>query len=342
MSHLIDDKDFLLQCLREDAQLTSDPVILTPLSGGVSSDIYRVEQGDRSFIVKRALERLRVAAEWEADISRNATEYAFFQKLSVPLSGLIPQVYFRNPDRGYFTMEYLGGAWENWRTMLLKGRFQLYHARLAGALLAKLHAATWKNIDFARDFDTTENFRQLRTDPYLRTSAEKNPEVANILRDAADRLESTHLCLVHGDFSPKNLLIGSDRIMLLDAEVAWFGDPAFDIAFFFALLLLKGLYHSPKPVPWPSFALELWHSYTAGLQGETSNLEPVEAIALNQRSALLIAAIQLARIDGKSPVEHLSPAQSKIARDFAVEKLLHPDAGVEDLIQSWARHLSSL
>ena len=43
-----------------------------PLTGGVASDIWLIRSGPRSFVIKRALEKLRVAADWHAPIARNA------------------------------------------------------------------------------------------------------------------------------------------------------------------------------------------------------------------------------------------------------------------------------
>ena len=48
--------------------------------------------------------------------------------------------------------------------------------------------------------------------------------------------------LVHGDVSPKNILGGPAGPVFLDAECAWWGDPAFDLAFCLNHLLLKCLW----------------------------------------------------------------------------------------------------
>ena len=53
--------------------LPGDVARFEPLAGGVSSDIWLVRAGSAEFCVKRALDRLRVAAEWRADVSRNAS-----------------------------------------------------------------------------------------------------------------------------------------------------------------------------------------------------------------------------------------------------------------------------
>ena len=66
-----------------------------------------------------------------------------------------------------------------------------------------------------------------------------------VLRAEAERLVTCRSVLVHGDFSPKNLLVSGDRLVIIDCEVAWYGDPAFDLAFLLNHLCLKALYHAP-------------------------------------------------------------------------------------------------
>ncbi|MBE2205530.1 MAG: phosphotransferase [Chthoniobacterales bacterium] len=319
--------------LREDGQLTSAPATLTPLGGGVSCEIHVVTQEDRAFVVKRALERLRVAADWRADVSRNTVEYDFYKSLAEPLSGGLPEAYFHNPVRGYFTMEYLGGEWSNWKESLLQGRFDPLHGERAGALLAKLHSATWRDDRLLLRFDTTENFRQLRTDPYLRTTAEKHPAVREMLMAEADRLESSRICLVHGDFSPKNLMIRDHRMVLLDAEVAWFGDPAFDAAFLQAHFFLKGIFHAPHDTLWEIVAESAWEAYCAGLGTlRDQNLE--------FRCVRLLAILLLARVDGKSPVEYLSPSRQEVVRAFALDALKNLPGSFHAMRTSWRNHLA--
>ena len=47
---------------------------MTPLTGGVSSDIWRVDLQPEPVCVKRALAKLKVAADWRAPVERNAYE----------------------------------------------------------------------------------------------------------------------------------------------------------------------------------------------------------------------------------------------------------------------------
>lgn len=320
--------------LREDGQLDAGPARLTPLTGGVSCEILKVEQGDRKFVVKRALAKLRVASEWLADVSRNAVEFDFFWTMKDALAGSIPQALFHNPDRGYFTMEYLEEGWSNWKELLLAGNIDPAHGILAGTLMGKLHSHSWQDQGLAKTFDTLENFRQLRMDPYLRTAAKFRPEVREELLKEADRIESCHLCLIHGDFSPKNLLLKGSRMVLLDAEVANFGDPSFDVAFLQTHLFLKGLYCAPKSVIWEETAKSAWDSYCE-IMGDRMNE------TLEKHCAHLLAALMLARVDGKSPVEYLPAPKQDLTRRFAISMLLEKPSTMQAMRTNWSHYLSN-
>jgi len=56
---------------------SGDAALWTPLTGGVSSDIWRVDLPGRSICIKCALPRLKVAKEWHAPVERNAYEWAW-------------------------------------------------------------------------------------------------------------------------------------------------------------------------------------------------------------------------------------------------------------------------
>ena len=55
------------------------------------------------------------------------------------------------------------------------------------------------------------------------------------------------MCLVHGDYAPKNILLGRDGAWILDAEVAHVGNPVFDLAFFLAFPLLTAVQKPGSP-----------------------------------------------------------------------------------------------
>ncbi len=80
-------------------------------------------------------------------------------------------------------------------------------------------------------FATDDTFYALRIEPYLVAPTRRHPDLAGTLARLAHATARTRLALVHGDVSPKNILIGRRGPVFLDAECAWYGDPAFDLAF---------------------------------------------------------------------------------------------------------------
>jgi aminoglycoside phosphotransferase (APT) family kinase protein len=197
--------DPFMDILRRDGVVSSADATLIPLTGGVSSEIYRVEDGPRTFVVKRALEKLRVEADWRADVSRNRFERMYLERVAAIVPGAFPEVL--SAHDGYFTMEWLGGDWENWKSRLLAGDCRLEDASAAGRILGKIHGATAADPVLLEEFDTTPNFIQLRLDPYLMELARKYPEHRSHIETEIDRIATTRECLVHGDYSPKNMLL---------------------------------------------------------------------------------------------------------------------------------------
>src|SRR4029077_13175473 len=141
-----------------------------------------------------------------------------------------------------FAMEYLPeGEYPVWKTLLLAGRVDVPAARDVGALVGTLHAVSAADPAAAAMFATDENFDALRIGPYLRVTAQAHPDLERRFADLATRTASTHLAVVHGAVSPKNILLGPHGPVLLDAECAWYGDPAFDVAFCINHLLIKSV-----------------------------------------------------------------------------------------------------
>ena len=127
----------LLASLLADGIVQSNSASLEPLAGGVSSDIYLVHDGERKFVVKQVLEKLKVEADWFADISRNETERQYIDTVSRISPGSVPEIIAYG--HGYFAMDYLGEGYVNWKQAMLKGRFEVYWAHQAGSLLGKIH-----------------------------------------------------------------------------------------------------------------------------------------------------------------------------------------------------------
>ena len=288
------------------AGLIAGEARVTPLTGGVSSDIVLIESSRGKIVVKAALEKLRVNDDWFADVSRNRVEQDYFEYAAPIIPESIPRIL--GGGDGWFAMEYLGEM-TNWKTALLAGSIEVETARLAGEVLGRLHAASWLDDTARTRFDTLTNFHALRIEPYLLTTATRVPEVGDLLRAEAARLAETKLALVHGDFSPKNLLLAPQRLILLDAECAWFGDPAFDTAFLLTHLHLKALLN-PQTI---QLVPAVWSAYTA-----------VCGHDLEERTVRLLLCFMLARVHGKSPVEYLSEAQRAFITRFVLSHLPNP------------------
>ena len=311
-----------------------EPMRWTRLTGGVSSDLWRLELPGRSLCVKRALAQLKVAAVWRAPISRNAAECAWLRYAARHIPDNVPAVLADDPEAGLFAMAYLPPEhYPVWKAQLLDGRIDPAVADAVGRTLGRLHAVSAGDAAVAREFATDENFEALRIDPYLRATAHAHPDLAEVLDELARRTATTHLALVHGDVSPKNILVGPAGPVLLDAECAWYGDPAFDLAFCLNHLLLKCLAVPAGRTALRESAEGLARAYLAEVTWE--------AVAdLEDRVASLLPALLLARVDGKSPVEYLTtPADRDFVRRTARTLLSAPPPRTADVLEHWHAEL---
>src|SRR6266536_2051405 len=92
---------------------------LTTLTGGVASDIWKIETGDRAFVVKRARARLRVAQDWTVPVSRNASEVAWMRTAGDVVPDAVPKILADDASVGAFAMEFLDpGDFPVWKAEL--------------------------------------------------------------------------------------------------------------------------------------------------------------------------------------------------------------------------------
>ena len=223
--------------------------LMKPLTGGVSSDIWRVETASNAICVKRALPTLKTEKEWHAPVERNANEADWFRKAAEIVPGAVPELLAEDRGAGMFAMAYLDPVTNPlWKKELRDGRVTPDSSVLVGTTLGKMHATTANNDIVAERFATDEIFHAIRIEPYFLRTAETCPDVAPRLKALARVTAETRRVLVHGDVSPKNILSSARGPVFLDAECAWYGDPAFDLAFCLNHLLHQvymetGLYH---------------------------------------------------------------------------------------------------
>ena len=272
---------------------------LIPLAGGVSSDIWKVELPGQTVCVKRALARLKVEADWYAPTERNIYEWEWFNFVHRRFPGIVPRPVAHDAEMQMLAMEFLPPEnFKLWKTELLQGETDSEFASKVGAALAKIHARSAFDSRIARTFATGEIFFALRIEAYLLATAEKHPRAAPQIRRIAERTFNAKIALVHGDVSPKNILIGEHDPIFLDAETAWFGDPAFDLAFCMNHLLLKAAHR-------PEFAAGYKNCFESFAESYLSRVDWEPRAEIEARTAQLLPVLYLARVDGKSPVEYI-------------------------------------
>lgn len=299
------------------------------LAGGVSSDIWRIDLESGPIVVKRALSRLRVAQVWEAPVERNLYERRWLEAANGIVPGVAPKV-LAGDDEGFFAMEYLPGL-PVWKAELHAGRANPEFAADVGRKLAAIHDATARRADIAAAFATDASFHALRLEPYLLAAGRVHPSLRENLEKLVESTSKTRLALVHGDVSPKNILVGPRGAVFLDAECAWYGDPAFDLAFCLNHLLLKGLWAPEFKARYLECFDALASAYLAGV-----DWEPVAQV--EQRAASLLPGLMLARVDGKSPVEYLSLESDRtLVRDIAQRFLQSAPSALSAIRLAWQK-----
>ncbi|MBI2765790.1 MAG: phosphotransferase [Chloroflexi bacterium] len=300
------------------------------LAGGVSSEIWRIDLPDGPICVKRALARLRVAGDWQAPVERNRYEWAWLETAAGIVPRAAPRLIAHAPDAGMFAMEYLDPAtYPVWKTQLRDGIAERATAVAVAEALAAIHSHTALNPNVAARFPTDDLFYALRLEPYFVAAGARHDDCRAALEALVAVTGGTHQCLVHGDVSPKNILAGPAGPVFLDAECAWYGDPAFDLAFCLNHLLLKCLW---RPASTPAFLAcydALARTYLASVGWEAPE-------ALELRAARLLPGLLLARVDGKSPVEYLvSEAERDFVRGLGRRYLLHPPKNLGTIREGW-------
>jgi aminoglycoside phosphotransferase (APT) family kinase protein len=306
-------------------------VALTPLPGGVSSDIFRAELPSGVICVKRALPRLKVAADWRVPVERNRWEVEWMRVAGGIVPGAVPTILGEDREAGAFAMAWLPPEeFPIWKSLLADGTADASMAAAVGDVLGRIHAGTADRTDIAARFRTDVLFHAIRLDPYLMATAKVHADLAPRLHALVAATATNRRVLVHGDFSPKNILIGAASPVILDAECAWFGDPAFDLAFVLNHLLLKGVWRPNRRGDFLAMFAALAGAYRPRVTWEPW---PV----LEARTAALLPGLLLARVDGKSPVEYVTDQADKDAiRAFAREHLTRPVPSLTALAQRWA------
>ncbi len=313
----------------------SEETKFEPLTGGVSSDIWKVETKEQTFCFKQALPQLKVEAAWFAPVERNRFEVAWYRLADSIVPGSVPRVLLHDNDAKLFAMEYLPE--DNhalWKRELQAGHAEPAQAAEVGRLLCAIHSGTAGSVAVAATFPRTDIFQAIRLEPYLEAAAERHQDLAPELCELSRRTARTRLAMIHGDVSPKNILIGPKGPVFLDAECACVGDPAFDLAFCLNHFMLKCLWNKDVQPAYIVCFQAMASAYLAAVDWEAAD-------HLEARAASLLPGLFLARVDGKSPVEYVTEDDDKDRVRRCARKLLKaPPSRLADVIAAWKRELT--
>lgn len=325
----IEQPDALLAYLRSTGRIGADeqPIIRT-LSGGVSNRTVYVERpnGD-AWVLKQALEKLRVQVDWFSSperIHREALGLRWLAQLAPP--GTITPLVFEDHDHHLLAMQAVPQPHANWKTLLLAGKLQQDHVEQFAHLLGTIHRNAYlQREQIAPIFDDNSFFISLRIEPYYGYSAEQVPEAVNFLTRLIEDTLASRLTLVHGDYSPKNILVYNQRLILLDHEVIHFGDPAFDLGFSLTHLLSKA-HHLPNLRTAFAASTRLYWSVYHQTLADLDWTSGVQARAVRHTLACL-----LARVAGRSPLEYLDTDERTRQRKIVTALMYDPPTTVDDL-----------
>lgn len=342
------DRHNVLDYLRCAGRLGPDArAAVEPLAWGVSNVVLRISPtSGADFVLKQSRQRLRTHDEWISDMQRVYREADTMRALAPLLpEGVVPSILFEDRENFLFAMQAAPAEHVVWKAELLACRVDPLIAATLGGYLSAMHAKTAGDTRLKNLLGDRKVFDQLRTDPFYRRVAAKHPELAPRIASLIDEMEATVLCIVHADFSPKNVLIaraagpGGDksqavRIWLVDFETGHYGDPAFDLGFFLSHISLKCVLHAAQREEFVNLAETFWSRYIAGI-AERSQAAAFDQAELERRAVLHLAACMLSRIDGKSTVDYLPlETQREFVRRYCRELLCNPP---EHLPAAWAR-----
>ncbi|MBV8224134.1 MAG: phosphotransferase [Verrucomicrobia bacterium] len=335
----IENTSDLLRYLRDSGRIGKEETpIFRTLRGGVSNKTVLLQRpGGGSWVLKQALPKLRVRADWFSDPARIEVEANAlrFLPLVTPV-GTVPKLLFEDSEQHLLAMEAVPQPYENWKEQLLSGTVELDLVRQFGKLLAGIHC---RSHDLGHEllpiFERRVFFETLRLEPYYQFTAEKVPQANQFLLTMVEENRQHCITLVHGDYSPKNILVYQGRLILLDHEVVHFGDPAFDLGFSLTHLLSKALHLAANRPAFLEAAREYWKTYEAATTSATW-LADVEDRAVNNTIACL-----LARTAGRSPLEYLADDERLKQKDTALQLIACRPETVPALIQEFGRRIQT-
>ena len=310
-------------------KIYKEPIVhIKKLEGGVSSDVYKVQTNSKTYCIKRSLPKLRVMKEWFADTKRLKYEYLWLKHCKKIIPNSIPNIYQFSAKQDFLILEYLNE--KNYTTLkskLLKKDIDIYIINKISKNLSKIHKESKGGLVKKKFINNSKNFYDLRLDAYFNEVGRVYPNLKKIIKNIIKNYKKYSSTLVHGDFSPKNILIFNNNIKYIDAETCNFGDPVFDVVFFSNHLLLKSIHIPDKKNKFIKSYENFFNTYLKSIKfSQRKNFI--------DRCIAMVPIMLLARIDGKSPVEYITKKNIKNKiRLLSFNLINNPPKSLEYLIK---------
>lgn len=294
--------------------------------GGVSCTVALVHIGERIIILKQGLAKLRVQEEWECDPNRMYIEQRCNQIYHQFVPECAPEVYFYDEENYIYGREAVPEDWHTWKEELIQGVLNFNISEQAISALVTVHNHCAGNTEIQREFWNKDIFYSLRVSPYIEFIVSKYPQLQSRATEVIQLLMDNAITLVHGDFSPKNIMTDGTKIQILDYEVAHFGHPAFDLAFFSTHFILKAI----KNKQWSSAYMNMLECM---LDAYFFKEQYMDSRKLRKDFLQILPFMILARVDGKSPAEYIKEQVDKDRlRTIAFQLMDHPLSEYQDAI----------
>jgi aminoglycoside phosphotransferase (APT) family kinase protein len=318
----IEQPSALIDYLRQSGRIGVDETpAVRVLAGGVSNRTVLVERpSGEAWVIKQALAKLRVAVDWFSPperIHREGLGLRWLARLAPP--GSTTPLVFEDHERHLLAMAAVPQPHENWKTLLLVGRIEREHVDQYARLLGTIHRRSAElRAEVEPVFADRGYFESLRLEPYYAYTATQVADAASFLERLIAETRAQRDALVHGDYSPKNILIHQERLILLDHEVIHWGDPGFDLGFSMTHFLSKAHHRPHARLAFATATERYWRTYR-----ETIG-DAAWAIDLEPRAVRHTLGCLLARVAGRSPLEYLDDAERDRQRT-AVLRVLADD-----------------
>jgi len=301
----ISNEDVLKQYLLNKNHIeTGDDCSITYCGGGVSGTVAFVKASGREMIVKQALAKLKVAEEWLCDPNRMQIEMKSNEIYYRHVPENTPEVYFYDHDNYIFGREAAPEHALMWKSNLMDGVLDMVIAEKVMRSLVIIHNECAKDKEVAEFFADKTIFHDLRISPYIKFILHKHTRLTEYAQPVINGLMESAITLVHGDYSPKNVMQDGRKVYLMDFEVAHYGHPSFDLGFLSNHLILKSVYNRRFGAAYISMLRHMLNLYF-------DEMNYMDKSSLEVSYLKLLPLLMIARVDGKSPVEYLTASADK-------------------------------